>query len=284
MQDHSLNEKEMRKSMKALVLVDNIPQANLPGEWGLSIYIEYKGTNVLLDTGASDLFLRNARKLGKSIEAVDYGVLSHAHYDHGDGMKAFFQNNQKASFYLQQGAGENCYKKVWLFHKYIGLPKGILKEFEERIVFTQGRYALCPGIHLLSHSTEGLSKIGQKNKMVVRGKGGWAPDDFSHEQSLVFETEKGLVIFNSCSHAGADNIIREVKEAWPGEGIRALIGGFHIYSWTEEEVRGLARRILDTGIQEIYTGHCTGSRSYEVLKEELGDKARRLHTGLQMEL
>ncbi|MCI8417014.1 MAG: MBL fold metallo-hydrolase [Lachnospiraceae bacterium] len=270
--------------MKAWVLVDNIPQPNLPGEWGLSIYIEYNGTNVLLDTGASRLFLKNAQKLGKSIEAVDYGVLSHAHYDHADGMRAFFQENLRAPFYLQQGSGENCYKKKWLLRKYIGLPRGILKEYEERMVFTRGNHTLCPGVHLLSHSTQGLERIGQKNHMYIRTKNGWAPDNFSHEQSLVFETEKGLVIFNSCSHGGADNIIREVKEAWPRESIRALIGGFHIYSWTKEEVRGLARRILETGIQEIYTGHCTGSRSFEILQEELEGRAHQLKTGLEMEL
>lgn len=35
---------------------------------------------------------------------------------------------------------------------------------------------------------------------------GWKylPDDFTHEQSLVFRTDNGLVIFNSCSHSGAD--------------------------------------------------------------------------------
>lgn len=75
--------------MKATVLADNIPQGELRGEWGLSIYIEYQGRNILLDTGASDLFLRNAGKLGKDIAKADYAVLSHAHYDHADGMRVF---------------------------------------------------------------------------------------------------------------------------------------------------------------------------------------------------
>lgn len=45
------------------------------------------------------------------------------------------------------------------------------------------------------------------------------------------------MIFNSCSHGGADTIINEVKATYPGREIRALIGGFHIYKRTEEEVR-----------------------------------------------
>ena len=51
--------------MQATVLTDNIASGELEGEWGLSIYIEYNGKNILLDTGASDLFAKNAKKLGK---------------------------------------------------------------------------------------------------------------------------------------------------------------------------------------------------------------------------
>lgn len=75
--------------MLATVLTDNIANGELKGEWGLSIYIEYNGKNILLDIGASDLFAKNAKKLGKSIEAIDYAVLSHAHYDHSDSMATF---------------------------------------------------------------------------------------------------------------------------------------------------------------------------------------------------
>ena len=42
--------------MKATVLVDNIGEGPLAGEWGLSIYIEYENKKILLDTGASALF------------------------------------------------------------------------------------------------------------------------------------------------------------------------------------------------------------------------------------
>ncbi|MDO5541170.1 MAG: MBL fold metallo-hydrolase [Eubacteriales bacterium] len=270
--------------MKATVLVDNISKEGICGEWGLSIYIEYQGKNILLDAGASDLFLKNADKIGKKIENVDYAVLSHAHYDHADGMETFFKHNKKALFYLQKGCEENCYHKKWIFKKYIGLPKGILEKYKDRIVFASGDYKLCPGVSLIPHKTPGLDKAGRKNKMLIRTKDGWKADDFSHEQSLVFDTPEGLVIFNSCSHGGADNIINEVKATYPDRNIRALIGGFHIYKRTEEEVRELARRIKDTGIGEIYTGHCTGKHSYDILKEELGDIAHQLSAGLKIEI
>lgn len=270
--------------MQATVLVDNISKEELCGEWGLSIYIEYDGRNILLDTGASDRFIQNGEKLGKKVENVDYAVLSHAHYDHSYGMNAFFQCNEKADFYLRKGSQENCYTKKWIFHKYIGLPKGILKAEEERIVFVENDFTLCPGVTLIPHKTAGLDQIGRENHMYVWTKKGWKADDFSHEQSLVFETEKGLVIFNSCSHGGADNIINEIKKTYPDKRIYALIGGFHIFGKPEEKVRELAQKIKDTGIQEVYTGHCTGGRSYRILKEELGEMVHQLSTGLVIEI
>lgn len=270
--------------MRATVLIDNIADGELQGEWGLSIYIEYQDRNILLDTGASDLFMKNAEKLGRKIEDVDYAVLSHAHYDHADGMDAFFGKNKKAKFYLREGSAENCYGKKWIFHRYIGLPKGILEVHRERIVYAGGDYTLCPGVSLIPHKTPGLSRIGKKNLMYIRTKNGWEPDDFAHEQSLVFQTEEGLVIFNSCSHGGAANIIREVKKTYPDQEIRALIGGFHIFGRTDPEIRELARDIRDTGVKEIYTGHCTGDRAYQVLKEELGAMAHQLRVGLVIEM
>lgn len=270
--------------MKATVLVDNIAREGIAGEWGLSIFIEFQGKKILLDTGASKLFLKNAQKLGKKIEEVDYAVLSHAHYDHANGMETFFRHNDKACFYLRKGCRENCYHKKWIFRTYIGLPKGVLKKYRERIRFAKGDYELCPGVSLIPHKAQGLDETGKKNKMLVRTKDGWKADDFSHEQSLVFDTPDGLVIFNSCSHGGADNIINEVKATYPDRNIKALIGGFHIYKRTEEEVRELARNIKETGIREIYTGHCTGQHSYDILKEELGDIAHQLSAGLEIEL
>ena len=71
--------------MKAIVLVDNISNEKLAGEWGLSIYIEYDEKKILLDTGASGLFINNAKQLGVPIQEIEYAVLSHGHYDHGDG-------------------------------------------------------------------------------------------------------------------------------------------------------------------------------------------------------
>lgn len=270
--------------MRATVVVDNIGTDAIPGEWGLCIYIEYGNDKVLLDTGSSGLFLENGNKLHIPLEDIDHAVLSHAHYDHANGMRQFFQVNDKANFYLRDACAENCYAGVWLFKKYIGLPKGILTEYQDRIVLVSGDYKLSEGISLIPHKTRGLAAIGKREHMYRKERScRWSPDDFAHEQSLVFDTPEGMVIFNSCSHGGADCIINEVAATFPDKRILALAGGFHLFQRTPEEVRALAKRIKETGIQYIYTGHCTGKKAYAILKDELGDIVQQLRVGFVME-
>lgn len=269
--------------MKATVIVDNIDQNGIPGEWGLCIYIDYEGKHVLLDTGASELFAANAKALNIDLSQADYAVLSHAHYDHANGMAKFFAINDHADFYLRKGTAENCYAKKFFFRKYIGIPKRILTDYADRITYAEGDYKLCEGIYLIPHHTPGLEVIGRREMMYQKTAHGWKADDFSHEQSLVFETENGLVIFNSCSHGGAVNIIKEVAAVFPEQKVYGLIGGFHLFNKPEAEVRALAGKIRDTGIQYVCTGHCTKDKAYGILKEELGDIMHQLHVGLEMD-
>ena len=269
--------------MKAKVLVDNITKNQWKAEWGLSIYIEYNGHRILLDTGTTEAFAENADQMGVRLEDVEVGVLSHAHYDHSDGLGEFFKRNPTAKFYLQKSAEENCYsRKNFLFKKYIGIRRGYLETYKDRIVYADGDLEVIPGVTLLAHRTPGLADIGRKAGMYVKKNGRWKPDDFSHEQSLVFDTKEGLVIFNSCSHGGADNIIAETADAFPQKHIYALIGGFHLFASPDAEVRALAERIRSTGIERVITGHCTGKRAYAILHEELGGAVEQMYAGMEI--
>lgn len=267
---------------KLTVIVDNTPACGLRGEWGLSILVEYNGKCILADAGSSALFAENLGKLGFDASKIDYAVLSHAHFDHANGMPVFFSVNDHAKFYLRENAGEDCYKRILFFNKYIGLPRNVLSDFSGRIELVSGNFRLCEGAYLIPHSTAGLSEIGRRERMYRKEGRRFVPDDFSHEQSLVLDTDKGLVIINCCSHGGAVNIISEVRRAFPDRHVHGLIGGLHLYNKTDEEVRAAARAIRDTGIDLLCTGHCTGDRAYAILEEELGSRLSRLQVGLEM--
>lgn len=54
-------------------------------EHGLSFYVETKQHKLLVDTGASDAFIHNAKVLGIDLTQIDSVILSHGHYDHSGG-------------------------------------------------------------------------------------------------------------------------------------------------------------------------------------------------------
>lgn len=266
----------------------------LCGEWGLSVYIEFEGRRYLLDTGASRRFAQNAAAMGIDLSKVDSAILSHAHYDHANGLAEFFRINEKASCFLRQGAAENCYHTHKIFgpfayHEYIGIRRGCLKHFADRIRFVEGDAQIAPNVYLLPHkdsvvSPEARTGIAQAAGLSVKENGRYRYDRFDHEQSLVFDTPEGLFVMNSCSHAGADNIVKEVEATFPGKRIYGILGGFHLYRYKDEAVYAFAKRLLELDVQKIYTGHCTGNRAYEILHEVLGERACQMFTGMSIEV
>lgn len=292
--------------MKIQILIDNIAGSSncdinradgvqkLRPEWGLSALIEFNGKNILLDTGASAKFAKNATALGVNLSKVDAGVLSHAHYDHANGMRAFFEANDHAPFYLRKAALENCYHThkifgIFTYQEYIGIRRGTLKRFADRIRFADSDTEILPGVFIVGHKdcvldAAGRAAIGLRAHFAVKENGKYRTDSFDHEQSLVFDTPKGLFVMNSCSHGGADNIVKEIEATFPDKKIYAILGGFHLFRTQDSQVRAFAERLRELDVQKIYTGHCTGDRAYEILHEVLGDRAEQLRTGMAIEI
>ncbi|SEF98938.1 7,8-dihydropterin-6-yl-methyl-4-(beta-D-ribofuranosyl)aminobenzene 5'-phosphate synthase [Eubacterium ruminantium] len=272
------------------VLADNKESGEYCGEHGLSLYIEYGSRKILLDAGRSSLFYENAEKMGIDLTRVDDAVLSHSHYDHADGFEKFLEINKKARLYMRKEAGEIYYSQHDDGMKYIGPKKGMLEKYKNRIVYvtddvtTLGSWSVI----LLPHTTDGLAEIGDKAKLYKMMDGRLQPDDFKHEQTLVLETEKGLVIINSCSHAGAANIIKEVMKYYDGYTVKrkvyAYIGGFHLFKSSDEDIIEFAETLKEVDCRRIITGHCTGDHAYEMLKAELGDRVEQMRSGMVIEL
>ena len=249
--------------MKITVLIENSAPEGLIAEHGLSFYIEYRGGRYLLDAGESGAFLLNAHLLGVELGTVEAAFLSHGHYDHGDGFPAFFRANRTAPVYARPAVVEDE-----IFDgMHAGLDAGIFRRYARRFDLDDGPREPVPGLHLI-------------------------PDAVIHEQSLVLETAQGLVVLNSCCHAGVDNILADIRARFPGRPLRAVLGGFHLMAPAgtatlgrpEAEVRALARRLRDElEVEDICTGHCTGRPAYQLLAEELGGRLRPLTTGAVFE-
>ena len=154
-----------------------------------------------------------------------------------------------------------------LHGEHVGLNPGLFRRHARRFDLADGPRKLAEGLHLI-------------------------PDAVSHEQSLAAETAEGLVVLNSCCHAGVDHILDSIRARFPGKPIRAVLGGFHLMGTggtstlgpAPEEVRALARRLRDgLNVREVCTGHCTGAPAYALLAEELGKRLRPLTTGAVFE-
>ena len=275
------------------VLVENTAAAGLPAEHGLCLYVEYRGKAYLIDSGATGLFAENAERMGVDLGAVEAAFLSHAHYDHAGGFPAFFGRNARAKVYLQRAAeGRSCVAAVGPFSKYIGMPKGMLEQYWDRFEFVDGAAQVAEGIFLVPHSSPGLRERAKQTHMCVMDGRRRVYDDFSHEQTVVFEEEDGLVCVSSCSHSGVDIVVEEVARTFPGRRIKAYVGGFHMMGlggvtscgYSRDEVRAVAGKLLGSGCEAFYSGHCTGLIAFGWLEEVLEGRLTALETGKVFEI
>ncbi len=273
--------------MKITVLIENTSDGELIAEHGLSLWIEHEGKKILLDTGSTEAFRENALRLGIMPESADMCVLSHGHYDHSGGLEVIFNKKDFLPVYAQQSAVKKYYSGSGGCIHEIGIPENVLA-YLDRFTLVNGYREIGEGIYLVPHNTPGLESIGKRSKLYKEQSGELLPDDFEHEQSLVIATNKGLVIFNSCSHGGVANIIREVQEACGEKPIYAYVGGLHmkgksngeeICTFSDEELDALCDVIQEKGLDSIYTGHCTGLPGFEKLQRRLGDMVKPLYTG-----
>ena len=123
-------------------------------EHGVSLYIETgNGLKVLFDTGQSDLFARNAARLGIDLREVDLAVISHGHYDHGGGLNEFLRINTKAPVYIRESALGEHYSIRSSGVTDIGLKINDLS----RLIFTKDIEILPDGITLFTTPTRPTS-------------------------------------------------------------------------------------------------------------------------------
>lgn len=280
--------------MKVYCLVDNNAINGFKKEWGLSLLVDTTQGQCLIDTGKSSRFASNAKRMGLDLSDVKKLYLSHAHYDHCNGVGTFLKKNREAPIVVAEGAAQNCYSRHRFTRAYIGIRRGLLDRCGERLVRTASECSAVSGTYGVGSaaSEESVRSIphflepkGGTGSMFLKTKEGFVPDTFRHEQTVVISDDDGrLVVFSPCSHLGFEAIIDEVRSLYPGREIKAYFGGLHVFRKSDEAVRELAHVIGKSGVGRIFTGHCTGDRAVGILQQELGDMVSGLAAGAVYEI
>jgi len=271
--------------MRITTLIENHQapgQPELQAEHGLSFYIEHDGHIFMSDVGQSGNFADNAKKLGNDLSGVEALAISHYHYDHGGGLDRFFNENSDATVYLKKAPLDMNYiaESETGAIRYIGLDKGILKEFDDRIIYITHNIEVSSGFRLLTDIPHVYPKPSGDERLKMQIGDEKKPDTFEHEMVTVIAGEEGLVILTGCAHNGVLNMVAAVQKVFPDEPIQAVIGGFHLHHENERAVREVGKELLRMKIPAVYTGHCTGDEAVNVLEEVMGERLHRLYTGL----
>jgi len=233
--------------MKLTVLNDNAPSDICASEHGLSYLVEADKA-ILFDTGASDLFLKNAALLNLDLNLVDTVVLSHGHWDHGNGLK-YIENKRLIT---HPDSFQKKYRKK--DYSYIGLPLSkdeTNNKFE--LITTKKPYQISEQITFLGQIPR-LNDFEAKNTSFVLEDG---TDDFVQDDSaLAIKTDKGLIVVSGCAHSGICNIIDYAINVTGVKNIYGVIGGFHLKK-NNKQTKQTINHLKKLNVKKIYPSHCT---------------------------
>lgn len=248
-------------------------------EHGLSIYIELENEKLLLDAGSTDAFLKNAEILNINLDDVNTVVLSHGHWDHGDGLK-YIKTHK--TLILHPGC---CTKRYSLRRnmEYAGINENrdeLLEKF--KLIETKNPYQFFENAWYLGEIDRKL-EVPEKNlPTVLENK----EIDYLYDDSgIVIKLTEGIVVFSSCSHSGINNIIEQAKRVTNENRILAVVGGFHLKE-IDEYTLELLQYFKDNNIKQAYMGHCTSDEVIGYFREQLNGftEVKTLYAGANFEI
>ena len=264
--------------MKWTVLSDNRAKEPLyRTEHGLSILLETECYRILLDTGASGVFIGNAEQMGIDLRMVNYVFISHGHNDHAGGLRHFMEINKRAKVIVSPEAIRGT------FYSMRNVPHSITTVWPEgigeRAIMVDHTCEVVDGIHVMAHipHTHHMPK-GNRHLFIRDAEGNFIPDDFRHELALYID---GL-LFTGCAHSGLENILAVCP--WP---VSTVVGGFHLLDGQEkkDELVGLAQRLMKSHAKTMFhTSHCTGDIAYAIMKKAMNNQLNAFCCGTVREI
>ena len=239
---------EAAKKLTITILYDNNEyDERLETAWGFSCLVEGLEKTILFDTGGdSAMLLRNMRKLGIDPQIVEAVVISHIHYDHLGGLPGFLEENNDVTVYLPEYLPESI--------------KDTVRKSGAELVEVRESVKICER----AYSTGELG-------------------DWIKEQSLVIETDKGLVVITGCAHPGVVNVVREAKRLRGGD-VHLVLGGFHLCWMNILQIRGIVGGVRKEGVEKVAPCHCSGDLARSTFGKAYGENFILVGVGGRLEI
>jgi len=239
-------------AVRLSILGDNaVARAGVKAVWGFACLVEARGRTVLFDTGAGVL-KENLAALKVDAARIEAVVISHYHGDHTWGAP---------------GLGKLPGVRALTPRSFDQYPKeaAALQSAGLRLVPVSQTTTLFEGMTVSTPLRFGGTIA------LPSGKPGQTFADDAWEQCLTVDTPAGLAVIVGCSHPGILPMLEQVRRQ-SRSPMHFVIGGFHLLSQKETEVRRIATAMQAMGVAHVSATHCNGETAAHVFRDVFGSR------------
>jgi len=277
--------------MKITIICENTVGRRIGlGEHGFSALIETDKGNYLFDTGSGHSVVRNSLELNKDLRTIKKIFLSHGHYDHTGGLPEVLKLKGKVDVHAHPHVFLDRIHVIKENEKetkkFVGLPykKKYLELLGANFILHKDFTEVEKGVFLTGEVPRKTSFEKPDPVLLAEIDGKINQDIFSDDQSLILDTEKGLILVLGCAHSGMINIINYVIDKTGKENFYAVLGGTHLDFLTQEQLEESIKALKKMKIEKIGVCHCTGMRAAFRLHHEFGERFFYGHVGSGLEI
>ncbi len=263
------------------------PISGTLGEHGFSALVEpSQGEPLLFDTGQGLTLLHNARRMNKDLAKVQNVVISHGHFDHTGGLLPLLTECGPKQVHAHPGIFTPRFRLKDTGECYpIGFPHGReqIEAAGGTIVLSKEYREIAPGISLTGEVPR-VTAFETGDQGLYRDCTGQDLDITPDDQSLILDTERGLVVLLGCCHAGLINTLEHIAYLSGRRDIYAVIGGTHLGFCGQDQLEMTISALKDWGVKKVAASHCTGFAASARLSREIPKEFQVALVGYSLEV